>query len=750
MADTGGEDITLELNELRAALLERQEEENEAPIWHSNNLADDSFLRLATTVDVEALLESISTRSSRLKNELSAAALALAPGDTTSFAAAPSDALGTINSLKADLSRCSAELVSNTSLSKFEAEEIAARDTRLGRIARLEQLLNALQLLASHQRYCDDFDKKLELGQVVEATQILQALDDCTTAMAKISSMAGAAGGKNASTMSASRVAKAARVQAKSRRAALQARLDEALLYALQFDASKHELQLFLDAKSERLQNSIRLESVIEALKALKILNQRLQERIAQPLLKHFLQPILSDPVRFNVEQDLSYPNRPVLRLKPVSKSSTEQPTTTVQTCHKVLSDVLTILRFVWAEVLNRDLGLNQQLGLYTQIESLLSNVLRNAVPDSYDELRSFEDDMSTHAARFDQELERIGGSTKSSTKLSQFLADVEVSFARKLREKYAERVRSVVRSGEDLHGSERVDEGEEPEFFVGSGEFSVAPEMRISKCARKIIVIANEALREAVTAPSVCTEALIKAARSCFDLFRALVPYLRKDEMLVNPRCAMLHRNDCDYIAHHLVLLSHRHRKVKGFVSVDLAPYFFEDAESTFQKEVAMRCKQIEDACCGGGDAGAATIDFSQILSKSDAVYKAWNEVLPHWLAERTRARLGESLVDGVFKAVCSKNVNIASLPERRALLKRLLQFSEAVKTRGASPRRIEQLCKALQPHMSLFPLFADLVDAELGDWPPESLVALANALFSKSATPEELKRFEEKVLFY
>jgi hypothetical protein len=41
-------------------------------------------------------------------------------------------------------------------------------------------------------------------------------------------------------------------------------------------------------------------------------------------------------------------------------------------------------------------------------------------------------------------------------------------------------------------------------------------------------------------------------------------------------------------------------------------------------------------------------------------------------------------------------------------------------------------------------------LVETDLQDWPAESLIGLAKALFANTSTPEEMRAFEEKILFY
>ena len=736
------DDVTLELGKLKATLLERNEEiENNASGWYENNVADDSFLRIATLDGLDSLIESISSRISRLRNDLSAAALSLAPNsDTNSFAASPLDAVETLVRLKQELDQCANELVSQNSLSKYEAEELKARQERSERIIRLENLVSALNLLASHQRYCAEFDRYLESGNVAEAVRIVDLLDACSLQMAKLA-FTNAANSKNTSTLSATRVAKTARNQCHARRSSLQAFLDDALKTAINFDLEKQELTIKLNTKSERLQQDVRFEKVIEALRAMQLLESRLKDRVVQPILNMFLIPLIKNSNQLCLEQDLEHSDLPCLRLKHIAQQQQQQPVQN-KPCQKVLDDVLTVLRFVWSEVLVRDSVVNTNLNLFANIESLLKDVLRDAIPDTFQELAHFTEDIVERVAKFDQELERIGAIGNHSPKLVEYLSNVEVTFAKKLRERYAERVRIVLR--EDLQVCQRVDEGEEPEFFIGNGEFAVPADLRVSIAIRKVVSIANEALveAEAEAVPSVCSQALIQACRSSFDMLRVIVPFIRKDEIQTNPRCAMLHRNDCDYIAHHLVLLSHRHRSLRSLITVDLAPYFFDDAEDTFRKEINIRCAQIEAMF----QQPNGFEEFSDILTRSDAIYKAWSDILPQHIVETTRSNLAEALANGVFQAICSADVSDL---EKRTLLKRLTRIAEAVKARGASSKRIEQLRMALQPHMSL-PLFADLVETDLQDWTPDNIVGLAHALFSKNSTPTEMKKFEDKIFYY
>ena len=66
-----------------------------------------------------------------------------------------------------------------------------------------------------------------------------------------------------------------------------------------------------------------------------------------------------------------------------------------------------------------------------------------------------------------------------------------------------------------------------------------------------------QKGLLEASKAPSsLCSEVLVKCSRDAFALFRLLAPFVRKDMMMSSPRLAMLHRNDCDYLANHLLFI--------------------------------------------------------------------------------------------------------------------------------------------------------------------------------------------------
>ena len=197
------EDLTLELNELRAALLARDEEENRDPVWSDQDAGDNSFLRLATSIDIDQVLQSVGNRVNQLKSELATATLALAPapslgGEVTPLGPSPVDGLETISALKAELERCADDLVSTGSLAKFEHDEMEARQGREVKLKRLEVLVDALEKLARYQSEIDVFDRELDQGNVDKAAASILVIEELCGAMAKVASSSSSANKSNA------------------------------------------------------------------------------------------------------------------------------------------------------------------------------------------------------------------------------------------------------------------------------------------------------------------------------------------------------------------------------------------------------------------------------------------------------------------------------------------------------------------------------------------------------------------------
>jgi hypothetical protein len=156
---------------------------------------------------------------------------------------------------------------------------------------------------------------------------------------------------------------------------------------------------------------------------------------------------------------------------------------------------VQTLARFLWAELFNRDDKLMQQLGLYASLAPLVKQVLKCVLPRSFKDLPVFRASVSDRVVKFDQELLRIGCGSEAEENFAAFVSGMDVTFAKRLREDVAGKAREAIVSSvpstlPNAPGSQRVDEeGEEPAFFVGPGNFALPGEMRISRAAREVSV---------------------------------------------------------------------------------------------------------------------------------------------------------------------------------------------------------------------------------------------------------------------
>lgn len=732
------ENYTFELSQMRAFL----EESSPSSLPSSSS----SVSAFETKIDVDELLKGIAGRAEQLKTELGRLAVA-GGGD---FLLHGSDDVARVKQLKVELRQAADKLVSPQSLYKFENDSQESMMKWKTKMLLTEDLVKALEILAEFQEKCEDFDKEVDSARWLVAAELGDELDKLCGSLSRISSSS-----SSADTVSASRVAKSCRTQSRTRRSALVAKLEEAFARAVKIrstngDDLKSEICISLEVKADTSKGShaVRLEEIVEAMRLCKTVTVALQDRVAVPFNESFLIMLMtrtdSGKTAYTVNESPAAPNDITTYLR-LERKNPNASQTRIQACIETLNSVEMAIRFVWANVLNRDSTLMKSINVYPLISSMLKIALRDAIPETFKELNDYAI-VVERVLTFDQELARMGAGC-SGERLFDTISDVQASFAKRLRERFAVRVRSAIKSTDLLSSSDRVDHGQEPEFFVGEGDFCVPGEMRISKCAKRVVEIAEEALVESLSAPNeVCAQALIRASRDAFEMFRAVASFLRRKEMETNSRSAMLHRNDCDYLAHHLVLLGLRHRatanKSPVIITVDLAPAFFEEADEIFDAELDLRCKEIE--------LSVRLDDLDQSLNKADAVAKAWRDVLPKSLSQTTDARIGEALAEGVFQAVCRSTV-VAGPTEKRGLLKRLIQFGDAVKARGAvGAKKIDGLIQALSPHMSL-PLFVDLVEtSDFQDWTPESCVALARVLFGKTSTAKELKAFEEKLLFY
>ncbi|KAH9258900.1 hypothetical protein BASA81_002964 [Batrachochytrium salamandrivorans] len=676
-------DETLSLEDFRKAMLVEQPDSELN--WRS---PDEFILQNVSAQNEEDALRRIGLKMASLQQELTSASLALAPIDLAlsstlpEFQVQPSDALDTIAQLQLELAKCNAGLVGSDGLFAVEFQEQVDKQQRMERVGNLKRLLEALDQLANHQRLGAEFDLQLEQGDFLQACDSIQAMESCTAHLSQIQSSSSSNNGNSGEdSVSASQVAKACRVQWKIRRIALFARLDEAFKQALVFDPIKREFKIALDVVTPASPTPVRLERVVEAMQVLRILTNRLVERVLPKLVDMFLNPLLegSDGNAFELQVNSTNINLPSISLVPFAEGENHG-----DDVGHVLENVQKLVRFVWSELFNRDSKLMVQLNLQSKLNPMLKTKLKLAIPQRFQDLPKFRIGVLDRVTKFDQDLMRMGCLGDRDEKLAQFVSEVDINFAKRLREQVAWECKQMLANTYLVE--QRVDQAVEPDFFLGLGSFSVPGDMLISKAVREVVYIANRSLEDATKANEfspTCMQFLVKASRDCFDLTKILLPFLRRQDLSCNPRVAMVHRNDLSYLAHHLVLLSHRHPDLSGLlITVDLAPPFFDDADRVFLAEVTLRSNEIEQNFTLSSFDG----DYlAKIATKAEAIIKSWTETgLPKPLMEQAKASMGDALCHGAFSAICQHAGNLlVNDKDKRILLRKLTQFMEPICTR-------------------------------------------------------------------
>eukprot|EP00943_MAST-04B_sp_MAST-4B-sp1_P005282 g5282.t1 len=199
-----------------------------------------------------------------------------------------------------------------------------------------------------------------------------------------------------------------------------------------------------------------------------------------------------------------------------------------------------------------------------------------------------------------------------------------------------------------------------------------VLEKMAVTICAKKLISYAHEALQEM----NECTQkgkwGIWLAVKDMFLLFRAIVPFVHREQINNMPRVAMLHYNDCLYFCHHLMIFDHMYgeqlptsfsdnnsAKITKTNMIDLTSPFRRMAGQIYAKElfkqhveIAMLMKDVDEENPNNKSSELSKKGTAMHLSR---LLKVWSEILDSKTLKQTIGLLVSKIPVALFPDIIS-----------------------------------------------------------------------------------------------
>jgi hypothetical protein len=349
----------------------------------------------------------------------------------------------------------------------------------------------------------------------------------------------------------------------------------------------------------------------------------------------------------------------------------------------RVFEHVMRVFEFLQASVLAPDAPMVEALGTLLWegppdapagagggVAARIIASLDAALPGSLRELRASYGGLVRAAGALEAQLFAAGVIRGScARRLGALEADAEGRFALKRRRIHLVFARTLISA--ELHNTTRVVEAEARGLGGGkttkgdggaggggggdvaagaatsfggadddSGFFRLPP-CQVSTGAERLVEHVHQILVEAGYG---CGGVLYHTARDAVDLYRIIVPVRFADAIGSVPRVAMLFHNDCQYIAHSLILMGFLHRRGlppplnTTATFLDLVPAFRELAEVAFVRELERQRRALLGMLGGvppfgelnAERHGVAEAELKGLTRHVHTLVDAWCDILP------------------------------------------------------------------------------------------------------------------------
>eukprot|EP01138_Halocafeteria_seosinensis_P014455 gb/GECG01014757.1/.p1 GENE.gb/GECG01014757.1/~~gb/GECG01014757.1/.p1 ORF type:complete len:826 (+),score=83.37 gb/GECG01014757.1/:1-2478(+) len=262
---------------------------------------------------------------------------------------------------------------------------------------------------------------------------------------------------------------------------------------------------------------------------------------------------------------------------------------------------------------------------------------------------------------------------------LKTICSDISALHCYKFRSQYLARARHLC--VQEYHNSRRVEprhEGNQDKIFpfpvCHISETAIAVEELVHQIMSKLLCVATDSgeAQNGSLRDRVC-RMLLRAARDCFDMFRAVVSAKFADAISQSPRLSMLFHNDCLYLSNQTLAIGFEYRKklpdpyCRLVVFVDMVPLLRDIAERTYCNQLRVARERIHEAL--DKLPTLSDLNDSDLYSETESVLTSClrrindfvrnlGNVLPYELHVQTTAHLLDTALFRLLKAVIQMEI--------------------------------------------------------------------------------------------
>jgi centromere/kinetochore protein ZW10 len=517
-------------------------------------------------------------------------------------------------------------------------------------------------------------------------------------------------------------------------------------------------------------ENIMQMEQVIQGLNYFEHLDFYLK-KFGNKVLKYLVMPLITQKSTVEIYKES---NLAIIEVE--FNAASPKPHYVV-----VFANVMDVFNFLYSHlnvVIEENVTLLNKLGEMISeefCEYLIKNCLADTIPSHSNDLEAY-DVIAKATEDFQAHLVEIGFLATSDQSILEYARNVDILFANKTCQILLGRAREIMKK--NLHdmmevgpispsghlGNEEPVENTssfgtlKPEIELSENTFQF-PKCQISKATHELLMLVCEVLEEAVQSTDFCSIRLFCTARNIFELYGAVVPTHHQKLLETIPQQVALFHNNCMYLAHRLVTLSHEYRSrfptvLQSHAStfIDQVTVLRELGTSVFLKFMQGQRKQILDIL---RDSGLATLGedpnitpgiekaVRQCLRQLELLQTVWKDVLPATVYCKVLGCLLNVLVEELITRVTT----VEDIPATTAV--HLVTVFGVVTDRAPrvfqEPGRVYQFVKRWQKFRELVLILgANLRDIDdrwadgkgplAHEFTPEELKQLIRALFQNT----------------
>ncbi|KAI5077756.1 hypothetical protein GOP47_0007580 [Adiantum capillus-veneris] len=439
---------------------------------------------------------------------------------------------------------------------------------------------------------------------------------------------------------------------------------------------------VLLDAKNHKLhiRDGSLLFAVLTAMDKIGLLGTTFA-KLADNLMKTVIGSILQGPLEVKLSEDVSTTGDAVLSW--VAMPNVDEDAMLLAMLYTKL---LKVVHFLHLYVSCGHGSWTKELGRFIwprMADAIISGYLSKAVPNEVSEVAKFQEsaNLTFQFERSLSEVHLINDPSPSGDKLGKFAADVEVHFVSKKKSRIIARVRRLLvrfdfsslykdgkRASRGTHASGEQNRMEllfQPEHCV------------ISHAAKQLVDIVHGVLADACVVAAKMSLELYHAARDAFLLYAAIVPVKLAKELKELSLEAIVHHNDCLYLAHESLALNYQYGGMfpaelkETCMFVDLFPLFQELANKILKQQLLLSLANLNKALDEGNGFRSthevrsyemASLSLDQIVMNLEKVRMLWKPVMVHSIYASSMGYLMTS----IFGRIVTEILDIEDLDHR------------------------------------------------------------------------------------